>query len=84
MELKFQGWDLHSNEACKKVVGVLGTRKSKHSIRRHVYTFSFNSLYGTGLFLAHQITVNSRNSETRNSVNSRISKIEFLVLWSFH
>ena len=29
-------------------------------------------------------TVYSRNSETRNSVNSRIMKIEFRVLWSFH
>ena len=28
----------------QKIVGELGTRKSKHSNRRYVYTFSFNSL----------------------------------------
>ena len=29
-------------------------------------------------------TVTSRNSETRNSLNFRIIKINFRVLWSFH
>ena len=71
---------LHSNTKRTIAVNVFSTYRKPICLSSQSYIAAIIASIGKH----SACIVNSRNSETRNSVNSRIRRIKFRFFWSFH